>query len=131
MKNAIVDLSYVQELSGNDPKYLSDVLDIFLTSVLPGLDNLKKWISEGKDWEAIYKQAHALKSSVSIVKIEGMYDRLLKIETIGRELVEQPNSSNDKEQINEVKNTFDQILVTFDEAKPIIEQELESAKAKL
>lgn len=115
MSKNLVDFSFLEELSDGDPKYKYDVLSIFMDTVPPGLNNLKNLVGEGKDLQEASKQAHALKSSVSIVKITDMYDRLLEIETLGRE----------EKGLDRIREVFELILETFNEAEPIINAEIE------
>jgi len=84
MSNNIVDFSYLQELSGNDPGYMSEVLGLFLGTMPDGLRQLGELVRKGTDYDAIYKQAHFLKSSVSVVRVRGMYDQLTALEALGR-----------------------------------------------
>lgn len=84
--NELVDLSYVEELAGNKPDYIYQVLSIFMDNTPTGLKELEQLVHETDDFEAISKQAHFLKSSVGIVKIRGMHENLQKIETLSKEL---------------------------------------------
>lgn len=118
MSNNLVDLSFLDELSGGDPKYKYDVLEIFMSTVPDGLNNLKRLVEEGKDLQEASKQAHALKSSVSIVKITDMYDRLLEIETLGRE----------ERDLDRIREVFTLIMETFNEAEPVLLAEKEKNK---
>src|SRR5690606_15747090 len=65
----LIDFSVLEEISGNDPGYISDVIEIFLGTMPEGLEKLEHLIKETDDWEATYKQAHFLKSSVSVIKV--------------------------------------------------------------
>lgn len=100
------------------PKYIYDVLSIFMGTVPEGLANLKRLVDEGNNLQEASKQAHALKSSVSIVKITDMYDRLLEIETLGRE----------EKGLDRIREVFELIMETFVQAEPIITGELEKNK---
>lgn len=114
----LIDFSYLQELSGGDSKYLYELLNIFLGSTPAGLDTLEKLIDKGKDWEAIWKQAHFLKSSAGIVRVRGMYAQLLQIEQLGRK----------HEGIEQVRQAMADIKTTFAEAHKILIQEKEKHK---
>lgn len=109
----LIDFSYLQELSGGDAKYLYELLDIFLGTTPDGLDKLEHLIRNTNDWEAIYKQAHFLKSSVGIVKIRDMHAQLLRIEELGRKEEGRP----------EIEELIGKIMVTFKEAQTVLEAE--------
>lgn len=72
----VVDFSYVMELGGSKPDFIRQVLSIFMENTPPGLKELEQFIRHGRSWEKISKQAHFLKSSVTIIKIKGMHERL-------------------------------------------------------
>lgn len=106
----LIDFSYLNELSDGDSKYLYELLDIFLGTTPDGLVKLEQHITETDDWDAIYKQAHFLKSSVGIVKIRDMHAQLLRIEELGRK-------QDGKE---EIKELMAKIISTFTEAHPVL-----------
>ncbi|OSZ82330.1 hypothetical protein CAP35_03420 [Chitinophagaceae bacterium IBVUCB1] len=114
----LIDFSYLNELSGGDSKYLYELLDIFLGTTPDGLVKLEQLITETDDWDATYKQAHFLKSSVGIVKIRDMHAQLMRIEDLGR-----------KEQgKEEIKELMAKIKATFAEAHPILIAERDKHK---
>lgn len=115
----LVDYSFLYELSENDPKYIYDILDIFLGSVPEGFDNLRKYVNEC-DWENIYRQSHALKSSFSIIKVADMYDWLASME-----MAAMNRSENEK-----IKELFSLADSTFLQAKPSIEKKRDDYKVK-
>lgn len=105
-----MDFSYVEDLAGNKPEYMKQVLIIFMENTYPGVDVLKKLIDEKADFEPISKQAHFLKSSVGIIKIKDMYETLKQIEMLGKE-------KKDREEIERLMTI---VLDTFKNAKKII-----------
>lgn len=110
MQQDLVDFSYVEDLAGNKPEYMKQVLTIFMENTYPGVDVLKKLIDEKADFEPISKQAHFLKSSVGIIKIKDMYETLKQIEMLGKE----------KKDREEIERLLEIVLKTFGEAKKII-----------
>ncbi|PZF72239.1 ATP-binding protein [Taibaiella soli] len=106
----LIDLSYLDELSGNDPAYMYEVMQIFLSNMPEGLEKLEGLIRNTEDWDSIYRQAHFLKSSVSIVKIRNMYDSLAEIEDYAKK----------KENLGQIPVILDQIVATFKEAHPLL-----------
>jgi CheY-like chemotaxis protein/HPt (histidine-containing phosphotransfer) domain-containing protein len=116
--NALVDLSFLRDISGDDPSYIYDVIEIFLTTMPDGLEKLATLINTTDDYESIYRQAHFLKSSVSVVKVRDMYEHLAQIEYLGKQ-------GKDKE---EIKRLLSVIEATYSQAHPIIIAEREKHK---
>lgn len=116
MYEDLIDFGFLEELSGGDPKYKYDVLEIFTTTADEGLDNLGKLVKEGKDYESLFKQAHALKSSAGIIKVKEMHPRLQRIEELGRNIYER----GAKEGQEEIESLYAQIMETYEQARPVI-----------
>jgi HPt (histidine-containing phosphotransfer) domain-containing protein len=121
-KSSLVDLSFLFELAEMDPKFISDVLDIFLDTMPEGLDKLESLLNEKSDWEAISKQAHFLKSSTSVVRISDMFDKLHDIEKLARE--ETPDEAT-------IVAIFTNIKDMFTEAHPTLMSENQRFKKTL
>ena len=107
---APVDLTYLYDLAGNDPGYINEVLDLFLGTMPEGLKQLEQLIRDTRDTESIYRQAHFLKSSVSVVHIRDMFDNLSKIEALAQQ-------QEDKSKMIPV---LDEMLATFELAHPML-----------
>lgn len=112
MGEKLIDYSYLHEHSGGDAQYICDILDIFITSMDEGLTKLETHVNNN-DYDAIEKQSHALKSSVGIVKVQGMYEHLLKMEELGR----------NEQDIDEIKKRFSELKETYARAKPVLEED--------
>lgn len=125
MEEQLVDFSLLEELSGGDPKYKYELLEIFLNTVDGGLDNLQRLAEEGLDYDAIYKQAHALKSSAGIVKVKNMYEGLVKIETMGRDIAEARSTAGK----NEITNLTKEMVATYRQARSLLTAEYEKNKS--
>jgi len=117
MKQSIVDFSFLYEISDNDQQYIHDVIEIFLSTTPEGLEKLEDLIRNTKDWDAIYKQAHFLKSSVSIVKVKDMFDDLAKIEALAKQ----------QSGMDEITSLLDKMLAIFKEAHPVLLEEMNKA----
>lgn len=113
MSAPILDLDYLNDISGGDPKYMYEVLTLFVETFPSGLTNLEQLIRETEDYDAIHKQAHTLKSSAGIVRIRGMFDDLSRIDMLAR------NKSNK----DEICARLDNILFNFNKAIPFIQSE--------
>jgi hypothetical protein len=83
MENPVLDLSYLQSISGNDSKYMYEVMNIFLTTVPDSLNKLEKLVKAQSDFEGIHRQAHSLKSSFSIIKVGDIFDNIAAIVLLG------------------------------------------------
>lgn len=112
----IVDFSYIEDLGSAKPDFIRQVLTIFMDNTPAGLKELEQLIRKGRSWDKISKQAHFLKSSVSVVKIRGMHEKLQQIESIAKE-------KNDKQT---VIGLLDEITDTFQLAERIILEKMES-----
>jgi chemotaxis protein histidine kinase CheA len=119
MSVPILDLDYLQDISGGDPKYVYEVLSLFIETFPVGLANLEKLIRETDDFEAIHKQAHTLKSSAGIVRIRSTFDDLSRIDMLAR------NKSNKEE----IVSRLDSILFNFNKALPFIQSERAKCRA--
>jgi len=84
MNKDLVDFSYLYELSGNDTAYITEVMNLFLGTMPEGLQQLSKQVRETEDYDSIYRQAHFLKSSVSVIRVRHMYENLTKLETMAK-----------------------------------------------
>ena len=125
MAEHIIDFSLLEQLSGGDPKYKYELLEIFLNTMDTGMDNLQQLAKEGVDYDAVFKQAHALKSSAGIVKIKGIYDGLLRVETMGRDIAE-ARTTEGKE---EIAGMVAQMTETYQQARPGLVEEYEKNKS--
>lgn len=120
MSTPTIDLSYVQGLSGNDPTYMRDIINIYLDTMTPGLELLKKLIDETDDWDAIHKQAHFLKSSAGIIKVADLYNNLVEIDMTAR-------GKSNKERIIEL---YGIVSADFNAALPLLIAERDKKKKK-
>ncbi len=120
METSVVDLESLYQLSGRDPKYIFEVISLFLEHVPKQLLKLEQLIMDSTtDWAAIRKLSHSMKSSVIFVKVSDMYDHLMKIESYAKE----------GKHIEEMREHLQLILTVFREAMPILIEE--QARCKL
>jgi len=123
MQEQLIDFGFLREISGNDPEYMFEVIRIFLDSTPEGVKRLGEMIATGDSWDAVSKQAHSLKSSVSVIKIRGVYDHLAEIENITRQKQEINEDTKDK-----ITQLFNTIVTTFAEAEPVLVEEMKKNK---
>jgi len=80
----LLDMTYMYELAASEPQYIFDVVGIFLETVPRGISELEELIKGDGTIQAIYKQAHFLKSSTSIIKIRDVYQDICEITELAR-----------------------------------------------
>src|SRR6185437_15312946 len=118
MQQNNVDFSFLYEISDQDSAYIHDVIEIFLDTMPEGLEKLKDLILETDDWDAISKQAHFLKSSVSVIKVGNMFDELNRIELLGKQQTDR----------DEIEKLLKNLLSSFGQALPVLVEEKEKQK---
>lgn len=83
-----VDLSFLVESSEGDREYTKAMISMFLESMLARINMLQDQIDH-QDWSALCKTAHLTKSTLSVVKIDQLYDLASELEilaTTGKDL---------------------------------------------
>jgi HPt (histidine-containing phosphotransfer) domain-containing protein len=123
MQEQLIDFEFLREISGNDPEYMYEVIQIFLDSTPGGVKKLGEMIEKGSGWDEISKQAHSLKSSVSVIKIRGVYEQLAEIEHITRQ-----KQGIDETAKGKIGCLFNNIATTFAEAEPVLLEEIKKYK---
>lgn len=126
MDKPLLDLSYLREISDNDPNYMSDVIKIYLDNIPKNLAKLEKLIRNTDDYVAIQREAHSLKSSTSIIKVRDMFDDVNIINIIARENIGNDNPTGKQEIIARLDNA----LSNLKEALPLIMAERKKLKVK-
>jgi hypothetical protein len=120
----IVDFSFVYDVAEDDNKYSFELISLYLNTVDAGMIKLEDLVRNTNDFEAIYKQAHYLKSSSKIVQVRNMYDNLLIVERLA--VAQRDAKGHDK---SEIIALLDSMLSTFHEAKPVLEAEIKKLQA--
>jgi len=118
MDTPLLDLSYLQEISGSDSTYIYEVLNLFLDTVPKSLEILDQLIRETDDYDSIQRRAHSLKSSSSVIKVRDMFDNVARIDILAR-------GKSGKE---EMRTRMDATLANFNEALPLIRAERKKNK---
>lgn len=124
MGEQLVDFSVLEDLSGGDRKYKYELLEIFHNTMDSGLDNLQRLTAEGIDYDAIFKQAHALKSSAAIVQVKDMHRQLTMVENMARDIAE-ARTTDGKAEIGEMVGIM---LANYQQARPEVMAEYEKNK---
>lgn len=74
-----IDFSYLKELSDGDEAFIKEMIDLFVNKVPNDMKELEAAI-EKKDYASIRGIAHTLRSSLSIFKLEALFEHLDPIE---------------------------------------------------
>ncbi len=74
-----VDLTILKDLIGDDILSIKPFIELFITNMPRTIETLKNYYDQ-KDWENVYKTAHFTKSSVSVIKVESIYNASANIE---------------------------------------------------
>ena len=128
MTAPLLDLSFLLQVSDNDPVYISDVLQLFLDTAAGGLKKLHEAIEKGGDFDTIRRSAHFLKSSSNVVKIRGMYDNLCRIEVLAKESIGKEDMIGKEHPVKkEISTLFNDIMTNYTEALPLIKAEKKKA----
>jgi HPt (histidine-containing phosphotransfer) domain-containing protein len=121
MNNDLVDFSYLHELSGNDSAYITEVINLFLGTMPEGLQQLAHQVRDTDDYEAIYRQAHFLKSSVSVIRVRDMFSNLSRLEALARA----------KASREEMLPVLEELETTYAAAHPLLLAEKEGSIRKV
>ena len=73
------NLAKVYALSDNDPEFVSEIINLFVTEVPADLEQVKNGI-EAKDFKLAYSYAHKIKPSLDLMGLNVAYDEILQIE---------------------------------------------------
>ena len=85
-ENVSVDLSMLYDISAKDKNFINKMVITFLKHMPVTLRELEQSLNN-QDWENVYKAAHSAKSSLSIIKIEEMFNGIIQIEENARNRV--------------------------------------------
>jgi HPt (histidine-containing phosphotransfer) domain-containing protein len=118
----LLDMTYMYELAASEPRYIYDVVGIFLDTVPKGIADLEELIKNDGAIHAIYKQAHFLKSSTSVIKIKDVYQDICEITELGRH-----NVDDRPTMIQKVEHA----LANLNAAIPLLEEERRKCEAKM
>ena len=78
------DLTYLKTMSGEDPDLMNEMIDIFVAQVGEFQDDLQTLHDAGR-YAELGKMAHKAKSSVAIMGMESLAEKLKELELLTRE----------------------------------------------
>jgi HPt (histidine-containing phosphotransfer) domain-containing protein len=83
----ITDLNYLKSMSGSDPNFIREMIDLFREQI----DEYKlimPELLEKKDYESLSKIAHKAKSSVAVMGMTEVADLLKELELLAQEEID-------------------------------------------
>lgn len=83
----ITDLSYLQSMSGNDTKFIKEMVDIFREQIGEYSSEMPRLL-EASDFENLSKIAHKAKSSVAVMGMSAEAELLKELETKSHEAID-------------------------------------------
>lgn len=87
------DLNYLKDMSGDDPKLMAEMIDIFKEQVVELREEMQKLLDKG-DYFSLGKVAHKAKTSVAIMGMEELAAELKKLELQSKESKNVDNYQN-------------------------------------
>ncbi len=79
-----IDLSYLREMAGSNKELVLEMISIFKSQVVEFGENMDHLL-ESKEYDLLGKLAHKAKSSVAIMGMEDLAQRLKDLENAARE----------------------------------------------
>jgi HPt (histidine-containing phosphotransfer) domain-containing protein len=79
-ENICIDVTMLYTISANDEDFIFKIVNTFLKTFPDTIKKIEESLSEA-DWEKVYLNAHHAKSSLSIIKIDEMFDWVLQVES--------------------------------------------------
>jgi CheY-like chemotaxis protein len=79
----LYDLSMVQSIAGGDETFIKKMVQIFLDTIPPSVDQLKDELQQ-QNWDALSKLAHKMKSTIDSMGISRLKEVIRTIEANGK-----------------------------------------------
>jgi HPt (histidine-containing phosphotransfer) domain-containing protein len=77
----ITDLSYLQEVSGGEPRFMKKMMRVFSEQVPEFIENMEKHLAD-KDYISLGREAHKAKSSVGIVGMNDLGTKMKELQLL-------------------------------------------------
>ncbi|MBS1609900.1 MAG: PAS domain S-box protein [Bacteroidetes bacterium] len=115
-ESELYNLSHLYEMEDNE--YFCEILQLFLDTTPTGLQEIKE-AALYENWQLVYKKAHKMKSSLGILQMNSMLELITAIES----------SARFEKETELIPEKLKQVTELFELVRPIIETELNNAKA--
>lgn len=83
-KDQFIDLSYLNEISGNNSEFIHELIDMFFEQI-PDYQKTIYELYEKKDWYNLGRAAHKAKSAVLMMGMTELSSELKKLEEYAKE----------------------------------------------
>jgi CheY-like chemotaxis protein len=107
--DVVVDVSMLYDISGNDESFIKTMIETFAGNMPGTFAKIEQSLHE-KDWEKVYKAAHFAKSSLSVIKVNDMYELAFSIEKNARNITD----------LETIPELFSRLKTRFDQAKQLL-----------
>jgi CheY-like chemotaxis protein len=98
----LYDLTMVQTIAGGDINFIKRMVQIFLDTMPPSIDQLKNELQQ-QNWDALSKLAHKMKSTIDSMGIARLKDVIRTIEANGKQ-------KNDLDKLPALVSQVDEVL---------------------
>lgn len=110
----ICNLNYLKSVSPNNPKFITEMIHIFLRNVPVAVEGMKQSLRV-QDWDTLQHHAHKLRSHIDCMGISKKYTEMaIQIE----------ESAKKKENINLISEFVPQLDLVFEKAYVELKEEL-------
>ena len=99
----VCNLSYLKSVSPNNPKFMTEMIQIFLKNVPVAIESMKASVPS-QDWEMLQHHAHKLRSHIDCVGISKKYADMAK------QVEENAKQKKDMAGINEMVMQLDAVF---------------------
>ena len=108
----LYDLTMVRSVSGGDESFVLKMVDLFLSTIPQALTEIRKQCNQ-KDWEALGKSAHKLKSTIDSLGIVSLKQDIRLLEGYGR----------NKENISGIPELVDKIVGGMESCMELVKKD--------
>lgn len=109
----VVDITMLKDLTDGDWPSMKSIVEVFLAQT-PGYIKDIRAHYEAKSWDALYKAAHLIKSSLSIIKTDDMFEITVQIESEAR-------SGNPSDKLGVL---IDSLEEKFNRTQPLLQEKI-------
>ncbi|HUX84089.1 MAG TPA: response regulator, partial [Chitinophagaceae bacterium] len=111
-------LDYLTELGDN--QQMLEILEIFLQMTPIALDEILK-AAEGKLWDVVFQKAHRLKTSLGMIQLHSMVQRMDTVEDHARR----------RQNLEEIPGLLKECAFTYESVRGALEEEREKLGQKI
>ena len=80
----ITDLTYLQQMTGNDSAMMKEMIELFLNQLAEMREDIVV-LAENKSWFELSRMAHKIKSSALVMGVMPMVDDMKELELLAKE----------------------------------------------